>query len=59
MSKIIAERELEVMPMDKMFYIGNGRRELCQATGKEVQFAGDDTWWNEYKDSDGDYWYGR
>ena len=59
MSKIIAERELEVMPMDKMFYIGNGRRELCHATGKEVQFEGDDTWWNEYVDSDGDYWYGR
>ena len=48
--KITAERELETMPFDKMFYIGNGRRELCNATGKEVCF-GDPMnpadWWNE------------
>jgi hypothetical protein len=58
MSKITAERELETMPFDKVFYIGNGRQELCHVTGIEVQDE-DGIWWNEYQDSDGDYWYGR
>ena len=59
MSHITAERELETMPFDKMFEVTEGRRELCHATGIEVKFEGDDTWWNEYQDSDGDYWYGK
>lgn len=60
--KITAERELETMPFDKMFHVAEGRQELCHATGKEVCFG--DTknpanWWNEYQDSDGEFWYGR
>ena len=62
MNKITSERELETMPFDKMFEVAEGRWELCHATGREVCF-GDPSdpadWWNEYIDSDGDYWYGR
>lgn len=53
-------RTLEHMPFDMMFDIGGGRRELCHATGIEVEFdylPGD--WWNEYVDSEGGLHYGR
>ena len=62
MNKITAERELETMPFDKMFEVAEGRQELCHATGIEVCFGNPDNladWWNEYQDSEGDFWYGR
>lgn len=61
MMKITAERNLETMPFDMAFNTGNGE-ELCQATGKEVCFGDPSNpanWWHEYRDAEGDYWYGR
>lgn len=62
MSQITAERRLDYMPFDKMFWVTENRQELCHATGVEVCFGDPENpadWWNEYIDSDGDYWYGR
>lgn len=62
MTRITAERELDYMPMDKVFHVAENRPEMCHATGKEVCFGDVNDpadWWNEYIDSDGDFWYGR
>ena len=48
----------ETMPYDMAFETESGR-ELCHATGYEVTFEGDNTYWNEYVDSNGEYHYGR
>ena len=58
------EKELKVMPFDMMFEVSEGRQELCHATGIEVCFDWGNPndpadWWNEYQDSDGEFWYGR
>lgn len=61
--KVIEREELESMPYDKNFYVegedGIERLENCHATGYEVILEGDNTWWNEYVDSNGDLHYGR
>jgi hypothetical protein len=31
----------------------------CEATGYEVLFEGDSTWWVEFVDCDGEFHYGR
>lgn len=54
-------RELEEMPIDKVFFTENGE-ELCHATGFEVCNGNPNDpsdWWNEYEDSEGDFHYGR
>lgn len=56
--RIIERRELEEMPFDHNFYTDNGN-EICHATGDEIRFEDDDTWWNEYEDADGELHYGR
>ena len=48
----------DVMPLDKVFDTENGK-ELCHATGFMVTFEGDNTYWDEYIDSNGEYHYGR
>ena len=58
MSKIIKRRKLESMPFDKVFMI-DGLDQSCHPTGDEVLFDWDDTWWDEYMDSEGEYHYGR
>lgn len=50
--------ELENMPYDHVFPV-DGNDELCHATGYEVKFYGEDIWWNEYEDSNGELHYGR
>ncbi|MDO4778535.1 MAG: hypothetical protein Q4A42_03155 [Tissierellia bacterium] len=52
--KIIERRELEEMPYDK--YTGD---EWLHATGDEVRFEGDDTWWDEFVSQDGRLEYMR
>ena len=51
-------RDLDNMPFDKRF-----DDELCHATGREcclTEKVNDPSeWWNEYKDQDGNYHYGR
>ena len=56
--KITGRYEKETMPYDMAFEIENGR-ECCHATGYEVTFEGDNTYWNEYVDRYGEYHYGR
>ena len=60
--KIEKRRELEEMPFAKAFQVENNE-ELCNATGVEVLFEGDEddaqNWWCEYVDSNGEYHYGR
>lgn len=61
----ITRRELDEMPFDKVFETKNGNEEFCHATGWEVNFedpAAPDFWqwwYNEYKDSEGNLYYGR
>lgn len=64
MNTNVMRRELETMPFAKAFETENGNEELCNATGLEVCFDGDDpskleNWWNEYRDVDGNLYYGR
>lgn len=57
----ISRRKLEDMPYDKVFETSNGE-EFCHATGCEVcdgDVNNPADWWNEYKDSDGNFYYGR
>ena len=56
--KITRRYEKETMPYDMTFETENGR-EYCHATGYEVTFEGDNTYWNEYVDRNGEYHYGR
>lgn len=61
--KVIERAELEEMPYDKTFEVegedGIIRMESCHATGYEVILENDNTWWNEYVDSNGEIHYGR
>lgn len=57
--KIMQTRELSQVPFDKRVTLADGNSELAHATGIEVLFEGDDTWWNEYEDSEGNLHYGR
>lgn len=50
-------RELDTMPCDHGFWVGEDDYELCHATGYEESHGGE--WWSEYVDSDGDFHYGR
>ena len=50
-------RELDSMPCDHGFWLGEDNYQLCHATGYEESRGGE--WWNEYVDSDGDFHYGR
>lgn len=52
-------RRLAEMPFAKTFETETGNKELCNATGYEVYDAEYDTWWNEYRDSRGNLYYGR
>lgn len=56
--KEIDRRTMEEMPFDKAFDF-EGNSVLCHATGDEVMFEGDDTYWNEYLLPDGTTVYGR
>ena len=56
--KEIARRTLEQMPCDKAFWDGESE-ELCHATGDEVLFEGDSTWWCEFEGADGSLHYGN
>ncbi len=59
---IIDREELERIPCDKRFDIGNGHEELCHSTGYEVCMIDANNqkgWWNEYVDRDGELHYGR
>lgn len=56
--KIERRYELEEMPYDMAFNTENGE-ELCHATGYEVVFEGENTYWNEFIDSNGELHYGR
>lgn len=52
------------LTFDKVFENDNGQQVLCHHTGYEVHFVADFTgdyrcWWNEYKDNDGNIYYGR
>lgn len=55
-------RELDRIPFAKSFQVENNE-ELCNATGFEVLFEGDEddaqNWWLEFVDSNGEYHYGR
>lgn len=50
-------RELDSMPCDHGFWLGEDNYQLCHATGYEESRGGE--WWIEYVDSDGDFHYGR
>ena len=50
--------ELDEMPYDMAFETENGR-EFCHATVYAVVFEGENTHWNEFVDSNGEYHYGR
>ena len=55
-------RKLKEMPFDKVFKTESGNKEFCHATGYEVCEGNPDNiadWWNEYKDSEGNLYYGR
>ena len=56
--KAIDRKLLEEMPFDKVFDFEDNEV-LCHATGYEVRFEGDDTYWNEYLLPDGTPVYGR
>ena len=51
-------RKLETMPFDMTFETEGGNRESCHCTGWEVCDERGD-WWNEYRDSKGNLYYGR
>lgn len=51
-------RETKTMPFDKVFDTPNGK-EFCHATGYEIKFPNNSTWWNEYEDSEGNLYYGN
>ena len=49
-------RWLPMTPYDKAFEV-DGNEQLCHAAGYEVMIDGE--LWNEYKDANGDFHYGR
>ena len=58
-NKMSIRRELEEMPFAKAFYTENGNEELCNSIGYEEYDSSNDCWWNEYRDSQGNLYYGR
>lgn len=50
-------REAE-MRFDHVFDV-DGHEELCMFTGFEVKFDGENIWWGEYMDHNGDLHYGN
>lgn len=55
---IDAVKELAEMPYDHRFDTPRGSQ-LCHSTGRAVSFKGEDFYWNEYEDSDGNLYYGN
>jgi hypothetical protein len=61
-NSITAARDLEYMPLDKVFELADGSESLCHATGIEVCMGDVDDpadWWNVYEDAEGNLYYGR